>query len=67
MKSVVKVAHELELPAEFGVVISIFHISLLKKYVVDPASVVPLKSLAVKIVFIMRMYQLRFWTVRSYG
>ncbi|XP_069151831.1 uncharacterized protein [Solanum lycopersicum] len=37
----------LELPAELTTVHSVFHISLLKKCVGDPASVVPLDSVAV--------------------
>ena len=48
LKSVVKVSYELELPSELAAVHSVFHISLLKKCVGDPAFVVPLESLAVK-------------------
>ena len=48
MKRVGKVAYELKLPAELAAVHPVFHISLLKKCVGDPTSIVPLESLAVK-------------------
>ena len=48
LKRVGKVAYELELPAELAAVHPVFHISLLKKCVGDPASIVPLESVAVK-------------------
>ncbi|WMV25779.1 hypothetical protein MTR67_019164 [Solanum verrucosum] len=48
LKRIVKVAYELELPADLAAVHPVFHISLLKKCVGDPASIVPLESVAVK-------------------
>ena len=48
MKRVGKVAYELKLPAELAAVHPVFHISLLKKCVGDPASVVPLETMVVK-------------------
>ena len=48
LKRVGKVKYELELPEELAAVHPVFHISLLKKCVGDPASVVPLESVAVK-------------------
>ncbi|WMV37464.1 hypothetical protein MTR67_030849 [Solanum verrucosum] len=48
LKRIGKVAYELELPADLVAVHPIFHISLLKKCVGDPASVVPLETVAVK-------------------
>ncbi|WMV14749.1 hypothetical protein MTR67_008134 [Solanum verrucosum] len=43
-----KVTYELELPADLAAVHPVFHISLLKKCVGDPVSIVPLESVAVK-------------------
>ena len=48
MKRVSKVENELELPAKLEAVHPVFHISLLKKCVGDPASIVPLESEAVE-------------------
>ncbi|WMV58415.1 hypothetical protein MTR67_051800 [Solanum verrucosum] len=42
-----KLSYELELPAELAAVHHVFHISLLKKCVGDPASIVPLESVVV--------------------
>ena len=41
-------AYELELPAKLAVVHPVFHISILKKCMGDPTSIVPLESVAVK-------------------
>ncbi|WMV25553.1 hypothetical protein MTR67_018938, partial [Solanum verrucosum] len=48
LKRIGKVAYDLELPADLAAVHLVFHISLLKKCVGDPASVVPLESVAMK-------------------
>ncbi|WMV29936.1 hypothetical protein MTR67_023321 [Solanum verrucosum] len=48
LKRVGKVSYELELPGELEIVHPVFHISLLKKCVGDPASIVPLESVVVK-------------------
>ncbi|WMV09299.1 hypothetical protein MTR67_002684 [Solanum verrucosum] len=48
LKRIGKMAYELELPADLATVHPVFHISLLKKCVGDPASIVPLESVALK-------------------
>ncbi|WMV46304.1 hypothetical protein MTR67_039689 [Solanum verrucosum] len=48
LKRVGKVDYELELPTELAAVHPAFHISLLKKFVGDPASIVLLESVALK-------------------
>ena len=48
MKRIGKVEYELELPAKLAPVHPVFYISLLKKCMGDPASIVPLESVAVK-------------------
>ena len=48
LKRVCKVAYELELPVDLAAVHPVLHISLLKKCVGDPASIVPLDSVVVK-------------------
>ncbi|WMV19613.1 hypothetical protein MTR67_012998 [Solanum verrucosum] len=48
LKRIGKVAYELELPADLAAGHPVIHISLLKKCVGDPASIVPLESVAVK-------------------
>ena len=48
MKRIGKVSYNLDFLLEVAAVHPIFHISLLKKCVGDPASVVPLESVAVK-------------------
>ncbi|WMV14130.1 hypothetical protein MTR67_007515 [Solanum verrucosum] len=48
LKRIGKVAYELELPTDLAAVDPVFHISLLKKCVGDPASVMPLETVAVK-------------------
>ena len=42
LKRVSNGAYELELPAQLAVVYTVFHISLVKKCVGDPTSIVPL-------------------------
>ncbi|WMV19068.1 hypothetical protein MTR67_012453 [Solanum verrucosum] len=48
LRRVGKVAYVLDLSTEFASVHSIFHVSMLKKYVGDPTSVVSLEDLGVK-------------------
>ncbi|WMV37616.1 hypothetical protein MTR67_031001, partial [Solanum verrucosum] len=46
-KCVGKVAYELDLPNELAMVHSVFHISMLKKCIGDPVSILPLEGLGV--------------------
>ncbi|WMV58592.1 hypothetical protein MTR67_051977 [Solanum verrucosum] len=48
LKRVGKVAYQIEFPIELAAVHPIFHISLLKKCVGDPTSILPLESMVVK-------------------
>ncbi|WMV26021.1 hypothetical protein MTR67_019406 [Solanum verrucosum] len=48
LKRIGKVAYKLELPTDLAAVHPVFRISLLKKCVGDPASIVPLESVAMK-------------------
>ena len=48
LKRFCKVAYELEFPTKLAAVHPVFHISLVKRCVGDPPSVVPLESVAVK-------------------
>ena len=48
MKMIGKVKYELELVADLAAVHPVFHISILKKCVRDPTSVVPLEIVAVR-------------------
>ncbi|WMV58858.1 hypothetical protein MTR67_052243 [Solanum verrucosum] len=47
LRRVGKVAYELHLPNDLATVHPVFHVSMLKKYVGDPTSVVPLEGLEV--------------------
>ncbi|WMV24790.1 hypothetical protein MTR67_018175, partial [Solanum verrucosum] len=47
LRCIGKVAYELELPNELALVHPIFHVSMLKKCVGDPTSIVPLEGLGV--------------------
>ena len=47
MKYVGKVAYELKLPIELAPVHPVFHISMLKKCIGDPVSILPLEGLGV--------------------
>ena len=48
LQRVGKVAYELKLPGELALVHPIFHVSMLKKCVGDPESIIPIEGLAVK-------------------
>ncbi|KAK4727160.1 hypothetical protein R3W88_032077 [Solanum pinnatisectum] len=48
LKRTGKVSYELDLPNDLALMHLIFHVSLLKKYVGDPTSIVPLEGFGVK-------------------
>jgi len=47
LKHVGKVAYELDLPSESALVHPVFHVSMLKKFIGDPVSIIPLEGLGV--------------------
>ncbi|KAK4731766.1 hypothetical protein R3W88_024754 [Solanum pinnatisectum] len=47
LKCIEKVAYELDLPNELAPVHPVFHVSMLKKYIGDPISILPLEGLGV--------------------
>ncbi|WMV09251.1 hypothetical protein MTR67_002636, partial [Solanum verrucosum] len=47
LKCIGKVAYELDLPNELAPVHPIFHVSMLKKCIGDPVSIIPLEGLGV--------------------
>ncbi|WMV29564.1 hypothetical protein MTR67_022949 [Solanum verrucosum] len=57
-----KIAYELELPNELTAMHHIFHVSMLKKCVGDPTSIVPQKSWELMKAFLMKKFRLRPWT-----
>ncbi|XP_069145657.1 uncharacterized protein [Solanum lycopersicum] len=48
LKRVGKVAYELKLPSESASVHPVFHVSMLKKFIGDPESILPIEGLGVK-------------------
>lgn len=48
LRCIDKVAYELDFPSDFVLMHSVFYVSLLKKCVGDPISIVPLKSVGIK-------------------
>ncbi|WMV54663.1 hypothetical protein MTR67_048048 [Solanum verrucosum] len=53
-KRIGNVAYELELPPEFETVYSVFHISMLKKFMGDPSLIVPSKILVLRTTNLIR-------------
>ena len=43
-----KVAYELRLPCELALIHPVFHVSMLKKYIGDPETTLPIEGLGVK-------------------
>ena len=48
LQRVCKVAYELKLPSELPSVYPVFHVSMLKKCIGDPESILPIEGLGVK-------------------
>ena len=48
LQAVGKVSYELKLPSEFASVHPFFHVSMLKKCIGDPESILPIEGLGVK-------------------
>ncbi|WMV50642.1 hypothetical protein MTR67_044027 [Solanum verrucosum] len=68
LRHIVKVAYELELPNYLAFVHPVFHISLLKKCVGDPTSIVPLDSLGIKdrLYYEEILVEILDWQVRKF-
>ena len=63
LKEVGKVEYKLELPAELAAMHPVFHISLLKKYVGNPASLMSLESVVVKVSLFYKVCTiLEYWS-----
>ena len=58
------VAYELKLPNELAMIHPVFHVSLLKKCIGDPVSILPLEVLGLKSTFIMKRSLLRYWIAK---
>ena len=54
-----KVAYELKLPSELSSVHLIFHVSMLKKCIGNPESILPIKGLGVNRTSPMRKFRLK--------
>ena len=54
LKQVGSVAYELKFPNEMAIIRPVFHVSMLKMCICDPASIDLLEGLGVKEVFIMK-------------
>ena len=55
-----EVAYELVLPTELASIYTVFHESMLKKCLGDPASILPIKGSGLMKICLMRRYLLRF-------
>ena len=60
LKRIVKVAYELDFPNELAPVHSVFLVSMLKKCIGYPVSIIPLEGLGVDEISLIKKYQLRF-------
>ena len=65
MQRVGKVSYELKLPNELASVHPVFHVSMLKKYICDPESILPIEGLASRITFLMRKFRFKFLIGKS--
>ncbi|WMV24300.1 hypothetical protein MTR67_017685 [Solanum verrucosum] len=60
LRRVGKVAYGLGFPNELASVHLVFHVSMLKKCVGDPTSIVPLEGLELRKIFLLKKFRLRF-------
>ena len=60
LQSVGKVAYELKLPSELPSVHPVFDVSMFKKCIGDPESILPSEGFGARITFLMRNSQFKF-------
>lgn len=64
VKKIGKVAYKLNLPLDMSSIHLIFHVSMLRKLIGDPNSIVPLEGVGLKRAYPMKKFRLKFWIGR---